>query len=128
MNDLDNGKTQGLHPNKSKVKTKSFFINGTWFYAGIFEVALVGDAFCLVSWNMNGDKKWRFVHMLQTNLRYVEDVGGYDVFLDRIVRELNSWLLKFLPPNTEELSPHLNELQKMINELNYNEQEKKFNR
>lgn len=127
MTDLDNGKTQVLHPSRSKVKTKSFSINDTLFYAGIFDVALVGDSFCLVTWNTNGDKKWRFVHMLQASPRYVQDVGGYDVFLDRIIRELNAWLLKFLP-STEELSPHLTELQKIISSLKYDEQEKEFNK
>lgn len=128
MTDLENGKTQVLHPSRSKVKTKSFSINGTTFFAGIFDVALQGDSFCLVTWNMHGDKKWRFVHVLQASPRYVHDVGGYDVFLDRIIRELNAWLLKFLPPDTEELSPHFTELQEMINTLKFDEQEQRFNK
>tara|TARA_B110000263_G_C15142634_1_gene434073 strand:+ start:399 stop:782 length:384 start_codon:yes stop_codon:yes gene_type:complete len=127
MTDLDKGKTQSLHPSRSKVKTKSFSINGTLFYAGIFDVSLAGDSFCLVSWNMNGDEKWRFVHMLKASPSYVQDVGGYDMFLSRIIRELNEWLLRFLP-NTEELSPHLTELQEMINTLKYDEQEKGFSK
>ena len=120
MNDLDNGKTQNLHPSKSKVKSKSFSINGTVFYAGIFDVVLQGDSFCLVSWNMNGDGKWRFVYMQQASPKYVQDVGGYAMFLDRIIRDLNQWILRFLP-NTEKLSPHFTELQEVINSLKYEE-------
>ena len=127
MNDLDKGKTQNLHPSKSKVKSKSFSINGTLFYAGIFDVVLQGDSFCLVSWNMNGDKKWRFVSMCQASPKYVQDVGGYAMFLDRIIRDLNQWLLRFLP-QTDDLSPHLVELQKMINNLKYDEQKNSFNK
>jgi hypothetical protein len=122
MTDLDNGKIQVLHPSRSKVKAKAFSINGTTFYAGVFDVALQGDSFCLVTWNMHGDKKWRFVHMLQASPKYVQDVGGYEMFFDRIIRELNAWRLKFLP-STEELSPHFTELQEMINSLKYDEQE-----
>lgn len=127
MTDLDNGKTQVLHPSRSKVKTKSFSINGTLFYAGIFDVALQGDSFCFVTWNMHGDKKWRFVSMQQASPRYVQDVGGYDVFLDRIIKDLNTWLLRFLP-STEKLSPHFTELQEMVNNLKFDEQEQRFNK
>jgi len=127
MNDLDNGKTQTLHPSKSKVKSKSFSINGTLFYAGIFEVVLQGDSFCLVSWNMNGDGKWRFVYMQQSSPKYIRDVGGYAMFLDRIIRDLNQWLLKFLP-DTEKLSPHFTELQEVISNLKYDEEGKGFSK
>lgn len=127
MTDLDNGKTQVLHPSRSKVKTKSFSINGTLFYAGIFDVALQGDSFCFVTWNMHGDNKWRFVSMQQASPRYVQDVGGYDVFLDRIIKDLNTWLLRFLP-STEKLSPHFTELQEMVNNLKFDEQEQRFNK
>jgi hypothetical protein len=127
MTDLDNGKTQVLHPSRSKVECQAFSINGTEFYAGIFDVVLQGDSFCLVSWDMNGDKKWRFVYMVKASYMYVQDVGGYDMYLDRIIRELKQWLLKFLP-STEKLSPHLAELQKMISSLKYDEQEKSFNK
>lgn len=125
MTDLDNGKTQVLHPSRSKVECQAFSINGTVFYAGIFDVSLAGDSFCLVSWDMNGDGKWRFVHMLQTNSKYIQDVGGFDMFLDRIIRDLNDWLSRFLP-KTEDLSPHLIELQTIINNLKYDDQERRF--
>jgi hypothetical protein len=125
MTDLDNGKTQVLHPSRSKVECQAFSINGTEFYAGIFDVSLAGDSFCLVSWDMNGDGKWRFVHMLQTNPKYIQDVGGFDMFLDRIIRDLNDWLSRFLP-KTEDLSPHLIELQTIINNIKYDDQERRF--
>ena len=125
MTDLDNGKTQVLHPSRSKVKTKTFSINGTLFYAGIFDVALAGDSFCLVTWNMNEDKKWRFVCMQQAGPKYIQDIGGYDMFLDRIIKELNTWLLRFLP-STEKLSTHFTELQTIINNLKYDDQERRF--
>tara|TARA_B100000470_G_C19578006_1_gene296490 strand:+ start:231 stop:614 length:384 start_codon:yes stop_codon:yes gene_type:complete len=125
MTDLDNGKTQVLHPSRSKVECQEFSINGTTFYAGIFDVVLQGDSFCLVTWNMNGDKKWRFVSMQQASPKYIQDVGGYDMFLDRIIKELNTWLLRFLP-STEKLSPHFTELQTIINNLKYDDQERRF--
>jgi hypothetical protein len=65
--------------------------------------------------------------MVKASYMYVQDVGGYDMYLDRIIRELKQWLLKFLP-STEKLSPHLAELQKMISSLKYDEQEKSFNK
>jgi hypothetical protein len=74
---------------------------------------------------MNGDGKWRFVHMLQTNPKYIQDVGGFDMFLDRIIRDLNDWLSRFLP-KTEDLSPHLIELQTIINNIKYDDQERRF--
>ena len=121
----DFGKTQPLHPDKSKVECKAFLIGEVWFYAGIFDLASVGDSFCLVAWDVEGDSKWRFVHMLQANPAYVEGNGGYSMYCDRIIRELNSWVKKFMPDKTE-LSPHLSELQEMINSINFNETEKKF--
>ena len=125
MIDLDNGKTQTLHPSKSKVECKSFLIGGVWFYAGIFDMTSIGDSFCLVAWDVEGDGKWRFVHMLQANFQYVEGNGGYDLYCERIIRELTSWVERVIPSRSE-LSPHLTELQKMIDSINFNETEKKF--
>lgn len=125
MKDLDNGRTQSLHPSQSKVECKEFSIGGISFYAGIFDITLLGDSFCLVAWDMEGEGKWRFVHMLQSNFGYVEGNGGYDMYCERIIRELNIWVENFIPSKTD-LSPHLTELQKMVNSINFNETEKKF--